>query len=113
MAAKKLIGADVIANQVFVGVPWRTVRPRYETIIGSLRTKSPLSFVIIGRDGQQDAEDLFEVIKERIGSSSPAATRPRSTSAGTWAQHERAGRDLGRVEKTIATGSTDRLFLGH
>ncbi len=70
MAAKKLIGADVIANQVFVGVPWRTVRPRYETIIGSLRTKSPLSFVIIGRDGQQDAEDLFEVIKERIGSSS-------------------------------------------
>jgi hypothetical protein len=37
-----------------------------------MRTKSPLSFVIVGRNDKQDAEDLFEVIKERIGSSSYA-----------------------------------------
>ena len=63
---------EVIANQVFLGLPWRAVRPRYERIVDRLRTKSPLSFVIVGRNDKQDAEDLFEVIKERIASSSYA-----------------------------------------
>ena len=63
---------EVIANQVFLGLPWRAVRPRYERIIDRMRSKSPLSFVIVGRNDKQDAEDLFEIIKERIASSSYA-----------------------------------------
>jgi hypothetical protein len=59
-------------NQVFVGLPWKTVRPRYERVIGKLGKKYPLHFTIVGRNDGQDARSLFEVIKERIASSSYA-----------------------------------------
>ena len=72
MPQKKLEKAAVIANQVFVGAPWRSVRPRHENIIERLRTKSPLSFVMVGRNDRQDAEDLLKVIKDRLLSSSSA-----------------------------------------
>lgn len=55
-----------IPNQVFLGLPWKTVRPKYERIVEKLRKTFPLSFVIIGREDDQDAEDLLEVIKRRI-----------------------------------------------
>jgi hypothetical protein len=61
-----------IANQVFVGLPWRTVRPKYERIIPELEKKYPLHFTIVGRNDSQDAQALFEVIKGRILSSSYA-----------------------------------------
>ena len=70
--AKKKSRADsserraVIPNQVFLGLPWRNVRPKYEQCIEKLRHKFPLSFVIVGREGIQDAEDLFDVIKDAI-----------------------------------------------
>jgi hypothetical protein len=48
---------------VFLGVPWKTVRPKYEGIIVNLSKTYPISFVIVGRDQNQDAEDLLEVIK--------------------------------------------------
>jgi hypothetical protein len=38
----------------------------------SLRKRYPLAFVIVGREANQDAEDLFEVIKKRILTSSYA-----------------------------------------
>jgi len=60
------------ANQVFVGLPWKTVRPKYERLIHKLETKYPLHFTIVGRNDGQDAEDLFEIIKQRISSSSYA-----------------------------------------
>ena len=63
---------DVIANQVFLAIPWKGVRPKYEKCIDSLRSRSPLSFVIVGRADDQDADDLLQVIKDRIGSSSYA-----------------------------------------
>jgi hypothetical protein len=63
---------DTVANQVFLGVPWKAVRPRYERVVERLKGKSPISFVIVGRNGRQDAEDLFEVIKDRIAASSYA-----------------------------------------
>jgi hypothetical protein len=63
---------DVIANQVFIGCPWRTVRAKYERAIDSLSKKYPLSFIIVGRDDRQDAEDLLKIIKERLLSSSYA-----------------------------------------
>lgn len=59
-----------VPNQVFVGLPWKTVRPRYERVIDRLVAKFPIHFTIVGRNDGQDAEDLFEVIKTRISSSS-------------------------------------------
>jgi hypothetical protein len=63
---------DVIANQVFLAIPWRGVRPRYEHCVDYLRSRSPLSFVIVGRADSQNADDLLAVIKERLASSSYA-----------------------------------------
>lgn len=60
---------DVIANQVFVGLPW-TLRKRYDRTIDWMRTRSPLSFVVVGRYDSQDAEDLLAVIEERVETSS-------------------------------------------
>jgi len=61
-----------IPNQIFVGLPWKNVRPKYDRIIQSLEKKYPLYFTIVGRDDGQDARDLFEIIKQRIASSSYA-----------------------------------------
>lgn len=61
-----------IPNQVFLGVPWKTVRPKYERAIQKLKKSHPISFVIVGRDENQDAEDLLEVIKKRLLTSSYA-----------------------------------------
>ncbi len=61
-----------ISNQIFVGLPWKTVRPKYDKIISNLDKKFPLYFTIVGRDDGSDAANLFEVIKERISSSSYA-----------------------------------------
>ena len=63
---------DFTPNQVFVGLPWKTVRPKYERVIDKLAKKYPLNFTIVGRNDGQDAKSLFEVIKERIASSSYA-----------------------------------------
>jgi hypothetical protein len=68
MATKK----EQIPNQVFVGLPWKNVKRRYENAIDWLRIRSPLSFVIVGRDDSQDARDLLDVIKAKIDSSSYA-----------------------------------------
>jgi hypothetical protein len=68
MSAKR----QFIPNQVFVGLLWKNVRSKYDRIIGNLAKKYPLYFTIVGRDDNQAAEALFEVIKERIGSSSYA-----------------------------------------
>ncbi|MBE7522109.1 MAG: hypothetical protein HS109_06965 [Burkholderiales bacterium] len=59
-------------NQIFVGLPWKTVRPKYEKIIPTLEKRYPLYFTIVGRNDAQHAEDLFEIIKQRIASSSYA-----------------------------------------
>jgi hypothetical protein len=61
---------DVIANQVFLAIPWKGVRPRYERCVDHLGSRSPLSFIIVGRADSQNADDLLEVIKERLESSS-------------------------------------------
>ncbi|MFZ3376217.1 MAG: hypothetical protein WA183_11750 [Chthoniobacterales bacterium] len=63
---------EPIPNQVFVGLPWKNVRRKYENAIGWLRIRSPLSFAIVGRDSTQDARDLLELIKTKIDSSSYA-----------------------------------------
>lgn len=61
---------EFIPNQVFVGLPWKNVRPKYDHVIPALEKKYPLHFTIVGRNDAQLAEDLFEIIKQRIASSS-------------------------------------------
>ncbi len=61
-----------IPNQIFVGLPWKTVRPRYVKAIAKLTKKFPIYFTIVGRDDGRDAVNLFQVIKDRILSSSYA-----------------------------------------
>jgi hypothetical protein len=61
-----------IPNQIFVGLPWKNVRPKYDRIIPKLEKKYPLHFTIVGRNDAQDAQDLFEIIKQRIATSSYA-----------------------------------------
>jgi hypothetical protein len=63
---------DFVQNQVFVGLPWKTVRPKYERIISKLHSKYPVHFTIVGRNDGQGAEDLLATIKQRISSSSYA-----------------------------------------
>jgi hypothetical protein len=63
---------EVIPNQVFIGVPWKHVRSRYDRVIDRLKIRSPLSFIIVGRGDDQDAEDLLEVIKGKLENSSYA-----------------------------------------
>lgn len=63
---------EAIPNQVFVGLPWKNVRQKYDRIIRELEKKFPLHFTIVGRDDSQDATNLFALIKERIASSSCA-----------------------------------------
>lgn len=61
---------DFIPNQIFVGLPWKNVRKRYEHAIEKLERRYPVHFTIVGRNDGQDAQDLFEIIKQRIQSSS-------------------------------------------
>ncbi len=63
---------EIIKNQVFLGLPWKNVRPHYEKAIEKLEKKYPLAFTIVGRSDSQNADDLLEVIKTRIRSSSYA-----------------------------------------
>lgn len=69
MSVKK---RQFIPNQVFVGLPWKSVRPRYEAIITNLKKSYPQYFTIVGRNDGRDAANLFEIIKTRISSSSYA-----------------------------------------
>lgn len=63
---------EFIPNQIFVGLPWKNVRPKYDRVIQALEKKYPLHFTIVGRNDGQDALDLFEIIKQRIETSSYA-----------------------------------------
>ena len=63
---------DTIANQVFIGCPYKTVRPKYEKARESLRRRVPISYIIVGRGDGQEARDLLAIIRERLSSSSSA-----------------------------------------
>lgn len=64
--------ANVIPNQVFVGCPWKNIRKKYVKVSDKLGQKYPQSFILIGREEAQSAEDLLKEIKEKLFSSSYA-----------------------------------------
>ena len=63
---------DIISNQVFIGIPWKNVKRKYESVADKLRNKYPIFFKIIGREEKQDATNLLDAIKTAIQASSYA-----------------------------------------
>lgn len=66
MAGHKL---EIVPNQIFVGCPWKTVRPKYQRAIAKMNKKYPLAFILVGREQDQKAEELLEIIKRKLRSS--------------------------------------------
>lgn len=62
----------VIANQVFIGCPWKGIRPKYDRITKDLNKTFPLSFILVGRELDQKADDLLTIIKTKLLSSNSA-----------------------------------------
>jgi hypothetical protein len=60
---------EPVSNQIFLGIPWRNTKAKYERIRIELIKKYPLSFIIIGREPNQTASDLLEEIKNKIRTS--------------------------------------------
>jgi len=67
-------GTPLFSNHPYTRFSYssKTIRPKYESVIEKLRKTFPIYFVIVGRDQNQDAEDLLEVIKKRLQTSSHA-----------------------------------------
>lgn len=57
---------EVIANQVFIGCPWKDIRPKYEQAVADGEEYYPVNFVIIGRTTGQKAEDLWALIRRHV-----------------------------------------------
>ena len=109
MASKR----SFVPNQVFVGLPWKNVRPKYESIIHKLEKKYPLHFTIVGRNDGQDAQDLFEIIKERVSSSSYAIFDATGGNANVSLEYGYAeGIDVPRAIFLSAHKSAQKLSVG-
>jgi hypothetical protein len=63
---------DIVSNRVFIGCPWKTIRPKYLKIVKRLEHSFPIHFVLIGRESDQRAEELLTLIKKNLLSSSMA-----------------------------------------
>lgn len=89
---------NYIPNQIFVGLPWKNVRKKYERIIHKLESKYPLYFAIVGRNDGQNAEDLLNIIKQSIDSSSFAIFDATSGNANVSLEYGYAeGKDIQRA----------------
>lgn len=62
----------VIPNQIFIGCPWKTIRNKYLQATDELKKKYPLSYVLVGKVDNQDADDLLTTITNKLRSSSYA-----------------------------------------
>ena len=61
-----------IPNQIFIGCPWKNIKPKYERIRNKLSQKFPQSLILIGGRESQSAEDLLKVIEENLEKSTCA-----------------------------------------
>lgn len=59
----------VIENQFFVGVPWKGIRAKFESVISELKKQYPVHCVIFGRTTGQGADDLWQSIQREIRAS--------------------------------------------
>jgi hypothetical protein len=101
---------DFTTNQVFVGLPWRNVKPKYERCIEQLHRDFPLYFTIVGKDDGQDAVNLFEIIKKRIANSSWAIFDATGGNANVSLEYGYA-EGIG-VEKSLFTSSHKTTHKG-
>jgi nucleoside 2-deoxyribosyltransferase len=59
-------GGRVIENQVFFGVPWRGIMPKFETVLNDLKDEYPVHCVVFGRTTDIRAAELWQSIKTEI-----------------------------------------------
>lgn len=111
--ARKVI-PNVIPNQIFIGCPWKNIRGKYERVIGKLTKSFPLSYVIVGRDEEQDAEDLLAIIKTKLLSSSHAIFDATDGNANVSLEYGLAeAEDLPRVLYLCTHGASRRISKDH
>jgi hypothetical protein len=63
---------DRIANQIFLGYPWKTYRAHWEKLVKDLHRWLPIHFVALGRNPGQAASQLLDRIFVAIDRSSLA-----------------------------------------
>lgn len=61
-----------VPNVVFVGCPWRVVRPKYVRCARRLEKRFPLSVALIDSSQTPNAQQLFTLIKEQLARASLA-----------------------------------------
>ena len=64
--------SDIIANRVFIGCPWKTIRVKYVEAVRKLEHAYPIHFILIGREKDQRAEELLNLIKRSLRCSTMA-----------------------------------------
>lgn len=72
MARTTSLSKEVILNQVFIGCPWKTVRKKYVELREETKKKFPIHFVVVGSEVGHSAEDLLNLIKSRLETSTSA-----------------------------------------
>ena len=90
---------DVVSNKVFIGCPWKTIRPKYLKIVEKLEHKFPIHFVLIGRESDQRAEELLALIKKNILSSTIAIFDVTSSNANVSLEYGIA--DASEIDRVI------------
>ena len=63
---------NVIKNKIFIGVPWARIRPKYEEAVKALCDEYPADCVIMGRNTEQEAKELWDLICRHIEESASA-----------------------------------------
>lgn len=63
---------SIVNNKVFIGCPWKTIRPKYLKIVEECEKRYPINFILIGRETDQRAEELLGLIKKHLLSSTAA-----------------------------------------
>ncbi len=62
-----------IPNQIFIGCPWlEEIMGKYLSVREKLRRTHPISFVIVGKNKNRSADDLYSKIKSNIRASTRA-----------------------------------------
>src|SRR3989344_1642664 len=92
------VDTTVIPNRVFIGCPWKIVRGKYLKAVRKLEHTYPLHFVLIGRERDQRAEELLNLIKKNLFSSTMAVFDVTYGNANVSLEYGLAdARDMDRV----------------
>lgn len=91
--------SGIIPNKIFVGCPFKTVRDKYLRVGEKLSHDFPIHFFLIGEQKNQEAQDLLELIKSNILSSSEAIFDVTGKNANVSLEYGFA--DGSKIKKTL------------